>query len=282
MIIAVRRPRGPDFLVIGAQRAGTTWLHSALRQHPELWLPPVKELHYFDQIGKPRGWEECRSRFRGRLGSSPPVGLWDFRYFFGKRSDDWYASLFRKAQLKGLVAGELTPAYAILTDELFRRIQRMNSHIKLIFIMRDPVERSWSAVNNALRKGRLNGALTVETALRRARQPRLRARSIYIDTIRRVESIFPVDQLHYCFFEDLAQRPTKFLSDILLFLGVASHDPSALLPAHAINVAARGKAIPAEFEHELAKDFLPSVLELCGRFDGPPQMWRERYEALIR
>ena len=82
-----------------------------------------------------------------------------------------------------------------------------------------------------------------------------------------MELIFPVDQLHYCFFEDLAQRPTKFLSDILLFLGVASHDPSALLPAHAINVAARGKAIPVEFERELAKDFLPSVVELCGRFE---------------
>ena len=117
------------------------------------------------QIGRPLSWEERRSRFRGRLGTSPPVGLWDFRYFFGKRSDDWYASLFHKAQQKGLIAGELTPAYAILTDEIFRRIQRMNSLIKLIFIMRDPVERSWSAVNNALRKGRLNGALTAETAL---------------------------------------------------------------------------------------------------------------------
>src|SRR5947207_15861690 len=38
----------PDFLGIGAARAGTTWLHSNLRRHPQIWLPPVKELHYFD------------------------------------------------------------------------------------------------------------------------------------------------------------------------------------------------------------------------------------------
>ena len=41
--------RGPDFLVIGAQRAGTTWLHRVLSEHPALWLTPVKELHYFDK-----------------------------------------------------------------------------------------------------------------------------------------------------------------------------------------------------------------------------------------
>jgi hypothetical protein len=46
--------KGPDFLVIGAQRAGTTWLHRVLSQHPRLWLPPVKELHYFDKLDTKR------------------------------------------------------------------------------------------------------------------------------------------------------------------------------------------------------------------------------------
>ena len=38
----------PSFLCIGAQKAGTTWLHAQLRSHPKVWLPPIKELHYFD------------------------------------------------------------------------------------------------------------------------------------------------------------------------------------------------------------------------------------------
>ena len=281
MVEDTRGPRGPDFLVIGAQRAGTTWLHRVLRGHPELWLPPVKELHYFDQIGKPRSWEGRKKRFRGRLGNSPPIGLWDLRYFFGRRSDEWYAMLFHKAQLKGLIAGEVTPAYAVLDDEVFRRIQRTNPKLKLIFIMRDPIERAWSAVNNALKKGRLDEALTVEAALERARRPHPLARSAYIDTIRRVESIFPPEQLHCCFFDDLAQRPASFVSDILSFLGVTPDDPSALLPANAVNVAARGKTMPVEFKRELARDLLPSVIEMCKRFDGPPHKWRDQYEALL-
>jgi len=42
--------RYPDFLGIGAQKAGTTWLHLNLRRHPGVWLPPVKELQYFNEI----------------------------------------------------------------------------------------------------------------------------------------------------------------------------------------------------------------------------------------
>ena len=39
----------PHFLGIGAQRAGTTWLHSTLASHPEIWMPRIKEIHYFDR-----------------------------------------------------------------------------------------------------------------------------------------------------------------------------------------------------------------------------------------
>ena len=42
----------PDFLGIGAPRAGTTWLWTVLRQHPQIWMPPRKELHYFDRAEK--------------------------------------------------------------------------------------------------------------------------------------------------------------------------------------------------------------------------------------
>jgi hypothetical protein len=39
----------PNFLGIGAQKSGTTWLHDNLARHPQVWLPPVKEIHYFDR-----------------------------------------------------------------------------------------------------------------------------------------------------------------------------------------------------------------------------------------
>ena len=43
---------GPNFLCIGAQKAGTGWLYEQLRSHSDFWMPPLKELHYFDRLGR--------------------------------------------------------------------------------------------------------------------------------------------------------------------------------------------------------------------------------------
>src|SRR3954454_22181194 len=52
---------GPDFLCIGAQKAGTGWLYEQLRSHPDFWMPPMKELHYFDRLAAPNDSSETRS-----------------------------------------------------------------------------------------------------------------------------------------------------------------------------------------------------------------------------
>jgi Sulfotransferase family len=272
--------RGPDFLVIGAQRAGTTWLHRVLSQHPALWLPPVKELHYFDRLDTKRTILEPKERRRVGLKRLLSLDPWHANYWFGARSDLWYASLFNRGQRQGLITGEITPAYATLSDEVLQRIHRMNDHIKLIFVMRDPVDRVWSAVNNAAKKGAAD-ASTVATALERARESGARARSGYVDTIQRLEAIFPQSQIHYCFFEDLRDRPEALTAELLCFLGVEPKPAVPIRLPQAVNVAAGSKAAPLEFAREIARDYLPMVEQLCRRFDGPPQKWRARYEHLL-
>ena len=271
--------KGPDFLVIGAQRAGTTWLHRVLRQHPSLWLPPVKELHYFDRLETTRTILDPKERRRVGLKQLLSLDPWLVSYWLRARSDEWYARLFRDAKAKGLVAGEITPAYATLDETVLRRIKGLNDNIKLIFVMRDPVERAWSAVNNAAKKG--IDASTVEKSIKRARESGAAARSAYGDTIRRLEAVFPASQVHYCFFEDLRDRPEALTSDLFSFLGVAPVPPTQVQLPQAVNVAAGSKPIPAEFSRTMARDYLPMVGDLCRRFDGPPQRWRARYETLL-
>lgn len=271
--------KGPDFLVIGAQRAGTTWLHRVLRQHPSLWLPPVKELHYFDRLETKRTILDPKERSRVGLKQLLSLDPWLVSYWLRARSDEWYASLFRGAKAKGLVAGEITPAYATLDETVLRRIKRLNDKVKLIFVMRDPVERAWSAVNNAAKKG--VDASTVEKSIKRARESGAAARSAYADTIRRLEAVFPASQIHYCFFEDLRDRPEALTSDLFSFLGVAPVPPTPVQLPRAVNVAAGSKPIPAEFSRTMARDYLPMVGDLCRRFDGPPHRWRTRYETLL-
>jgi hypothetical protein len=268
--------KGPDFLVIGAQRAGTTWLHRVLSQHPALWLPPVKELHYFDKLDIERTILDPKERRRVGLKRLASLDPWLINYWFRKRDDEWYASLFRGAQTRGRIAGEITPAYATLDETILWRIRRMNDTIKLIFVMRDPVERAWSAVNNAAKKG--TDASTVEKSIERAREWGTMARSAYADTIKRIEAVFPAHQIHYCFFDDLRDRPKALTADVLSFLGVEQM-PLQLPPA--VNVAAGSKSIPLEFSRTMARDYLSMVQQLCRRFQGPPHKWRARYENLL-
>ena len=276
------RPGGPNFLIIGAHRAGTTWLHRVLRTHSGLWLPPVKELHYFDKPTLKRTIEDATERRRVGLKGLSSLDPWYLNYWLGRRSDRWYASLFRKAQDKGFIVGEVTPAYATLDDRVFRNIRLVNEDIKLGFVMRDPVERAWSAVNNAYKKNRIEGELTVEKALARACSSGFKARSAYADTIKRLESVFPREQLYFCFFDDLRKVPESFVADLLIFLGVEPGNVRRLLPQGLVNSAAASKPVPFEFEREIAAANMPMIRELCDRFDGPPHEWRVRYEKLLK
>ena len=272
--------RGPDFLVIGAQRAGTTWLHRVLRQHPALWLPPVKELHYFDRLEIRRTILDAKERRRVGMKRLLSLDPWLVKYWLGARGDQWYASLFSNAQARGLIAGEITPAYATLDEDVLRRIHHMNGKIKLIFVMRDPVDRVWSAVNNAALKGAVD-ASTVEKSIKRARESGAAARSAYGATIGRLETVFCSDQIQYCFFEDLRDRPEALTSDVLSFLGVEPAPAVPLQLPKAVNVAAGSRAIPIEFLRAMGREYLPMVRDLCQRFEGPPQRWRARYETLL-
>jgi hypothetical protein len=276
----VATPRGPDFLVVGAQRAGTTWMHRLLRQHPALWLPSVKELHYFDKPQTRRTWDDKKRRVPILKSTRYGLGPWYFKYLLGLRNDQWYAQLFHKAQERGQIAGEVTPAYATLDEGVFRRIWRMNNDVKLAFVMRDPVERAWSAVNNDRMKGRMETPFTIDSALARALAPSAATRSAYTETIRRLENVFLRQQLCFCFFDDIRDRPKEFSTDLLSFLGACPGDLRQM-PPRAVNVVVGSRPVPRAFERRMAEVYLPMVRELCERFDGPPHAWRARYEKLI-
>jgi hypothetical protein len=105
---SAQSPR-PHFLGIGAQKAGTTWVFENLRLHPEIFMPPPKEIHFFDRE-YPRG-------------------------------SGWYGDLFKDAATK--ICGEITPAYAILNSAEIGQIATFLPDVKIFFIIRNPMERGW-------------------------------------------------------------------------------------------------------------------------------------------
>jgi hypothetical protein len=242
-------------------------------------LPSVKELHYFDQPGLVRSWNKKKRRPALLKSARYGFGPWYWNFLLGRRSDEWYAGLFHKSQLRGLIAGEVTPDYVALDEAVFRHIRSMNVAIKLVLVMRDPVDRAWSAVNHLLRQGRVTRPLTLEKAVARALSRAVTARSAYALAIKKLETVFEPHQLHFCFFDDLRDRPEMFAAELLTFLGV---NPSELkqLPLGAVNEVVGASPAPLGFKRAMAEAYMPMICELCQRFKGAPQVWQIRYERL--
>jgi hypothetical protein len=274
---------GPSFVVIGAQRSGTTWLHRVLRQHQDLWLTPVKELHYFDKPKIRFGCLDSAERRRAcfwelkRMRRDP---LWYARYWLLPRDDDWYAELFSSAARRGKITGEITPAYATLGENKWQHIASLYPQLKLVFVMRDPIIRTWSALRNRMRKGFLDPGASIETLLTLAREESVSLRSDYLRTINLVEALFGLNQLHCCFFEQLSTQPKDMADSLFSFLGVEPLGERLQAPP-AINVASGGNPPPPDLQRELARDYLPMVDSLAERLGPIPLAWANRYRSLI-
>ncbi len=123
----------PQFLCIGAEKAGSTWLYKNLKKHPEIWLPPVKEIHYFDEKEKlgsvniykrffdrdsslNRRWRRILKNQLAKQLTTRPFDYqsmkWYSNYFFQRRNDRWYSSLFTND--KKQKTGDITPAYSTI------------------------------------------------------------------------------------------------------------------------------------------------------------------------
>jgi hypothetical protein len=192
-----------DFLVIGAQKAGTTVLYEYLRRHPKLSLPNTKELHFFDND----------ANYSARL--------------------DYYA--YRKhfpRRVRGQLLGEVTPSY-IYVETAIPRIWQYNRDIKLIALLRNPIERAFSQFAMKRRRGReekdFRYCIEHERQLMHKSLPRYRTysyvdRGFYSEQIRRISRHFGDDQILFLKYETFRESNRNVLEQIFEFLGVQSED----------------------------------------------------------
>lgn len=220
----MREPKGggrlPDFLGIGVQKGGTTTLHQLLAAHPGVALAPVKEVQYFT-------------------------------LHYG-RGPAWYAAQFG-AGADEQRCGEITPYY-VFHPEAPRRIQALLPQVKLIVLLRDPVERALSQYFHSRRLGleplELEAALAAETErlagaeellaqpdgrLRSHQEHSYLSRSRYEQQLPRWSALFPQEQLLVLRSEQLFAHPEEEWARVQAFLGLDALPlpPTALSRANA-------------------------------------------------
>src|SRR5918993_2901739 len=148
----------PNFIGIGAQKAGTTWLARNLQVHPQIHIPR-KELHYFDRkmndgsnvltrlFGKTQNDDQWRRQVKqipNQLVKTPSFQelRWNLRFYMRPYDDRWYSQVFEPKKAK--VSGEITPAYSVLDREKVAHAHGLMPDARIIFFMRNPIERVWS------------------------------------------------------------------------------------------------------------------------------------------
>jgi hypothetical protein len=200
----------PNFLVIGAGRSGTTSLYEYLREHPEVFMSPVKEANYFafpEDSQPERGPGGVRVR-RGAVAT-----LAEYEALFADAGD-------RRA------IGEASPRY-LHTPEAPARIAELLPNVRLVAILRDPVERAY-AHYLGLRRDGLETEPTFEDALR-DQDRRCREGwpfSGFVDSgfyhrhLSRYYARFPPERIRVYLHDDLRADPAALVRDLLSFLGV--------------------------------------------------------------
>ncbi|MGH8999547.1 MAG: sulfotransferase family protein [Acidimicrobiia bacterium] len=213
----------PEFLIIGAQRCGTTSLYKYLAQHPQFCSATLrtKGVHFFDtRYDKGIAW------YRGHFPTS------------------MYRAMFRARRGADLVTGEASPYYLFHPHVPFR-IARHMPDAKLIVMLRDPIERAYSQWQHELSRG-FERAETFEEALDRepdrltAEVERMNAdagyksfshqhhsyvaRGRYADQLEVYRSLFPASQILAVKAEEFFSDPGVEYARVLEFLGLGAHD----------------------------------------------------------
>lgn len=239
--LRARRPR-PHFLGIGTQKGGTTTLYQLLKPHPEVFLPDNKEVHYFTK-----------------------------HYNAG---EDWYVEQFEGAA-PGQLRGEITPYY-LFHQAAPERIHALRHDMRLIALLRDPVERTLSQYFHSRRLGLedlpLELALAAE-AERLAdseaviRQPggthpshqehSYLARSRYEEQLQRYFSLFGRRNVLVLRSEDLFEHPQASLEALSSFLGILPFANDLAVP-RANRGAGESSDVDQAMREHLAQQLAPT------------------------
>jgi hypothetical protein len=211
-----------DFIGVGAQKAGTSWVYACLYEHPGV-CAPIKELHFFS-----------RPRFsKGR---------------------DWYEAHFKRCD-KTQKIGEFSTSY-LYSKDAPGRIKEMYPDVKLIAILRNPRERSYSQYRNSLRAGEIGEEVSYEQYLKEEQS--CIKQGLYAEQLQRYYRNFREDQILVLIYEDSKKDPLTFIQTIYRFLNLDDTFVPAMLHRK-INIARNPKYIGVERVMHHIAEFLRRI-----------------------
>lgn len=283
-----RRPGKTFILGVGAQKAGTSWMFRYLKRHPDCAMGLIKEHMVFNAIPGQPDWAgfsrpkllKLRDELDRQIAAldtpeadaAPPdsaqlLALLD-EVAIERAAEARYVQHFDRllaARPKAWLTGDISPAYGMLDAAAFARIRDLlhagGYRLRVVFLMRDPVERCYSMVRMADRNAQLQGRTLARPAHLRfadeAVAPWCEARTRYDQTIAALESVFAPHELFVRFYESFITE--QGVADLTRFLGIRPVPP---LLAHRENVSPRQDEPPPEAIARVRAHYAP-VYDFC-------------------
>jgi hypothetical protein len=240
----------PDFLIIGAQKAGTTSLYNYLIKHPYIKGSFRKEVNYFDlNYSKGLNW---------------------YRSFFPTKVMRFFISNFTN---KKCISGEGSTFY-LLHPYAAKRVYELLPHIKIIVLLRNPVNRTFSGYSHSVNTG--SESLSFEEAIEKEdirikgeiekirHNPNYRStefpgrayktRSIYVNQLKIWLNYFPKEQFMFIKSEDFFEDPQKILYEVFRFLNIPKFDINKF---KVFMAETKGKKMNEDFKNKLKEFFKP-------------------------
>ena len=202
----------PNFVIVGATKAGTTSLYHYLKQHPDIYMPTIKEPKFFKveegtvpRENGPQGWREGASHVR---------------------TLEMYQGLFQNARNER-ARGEASPQYLYFPD-VPPRIHRYIPDATIIAVLRNPVDRAFSAFLHLIRDGKevhTDFAAALRDEPQRIQDGwsplyHFRAQGFYYEQLTRYYELFDADKIHVYLYDDLQKDPAALTRNIFAALGV--------------------------------------------------------------
>ncbi len=235
----------------GATKAGTSWLYRWLHDHSACHLRAVKELHYFSSFDsaelakKTAVFESQVARYQAERDAAVASNTdWKIRNMTrrigdtgdliaalnGDRTGDaGYARYLTQSAPDGAIVGDISPAYAILDDATLARMASLPFRVKVLYLVRDPLERLWSHVRMHAKRFLRDGQEVVSKSgfvlgriLNKGHESHITERGDYAGTIERYARVFG-DDLKVAFAENLSTDAGQ--KDICAFLGIHHEAP---------------------------------------------------------
>jgi len=180
--------RFPNFIYIGANKAGSTWLYDVLARHPDVYMAPGKGLYFFSK--------------------------------HHERGLDWYRAHFENAGDEKIV-GEISHSY-MYSNDVWQRIAEMDPAIRLMVGLREPADRAFADYLDGVKNGLIHGDFETELE----GEPPFLQRSHYTRYLTPYVEQFGRDSIHVGIFDELSANPNAYAKKIFAFLGIQELDLS--------------------------------------------------------